>query len=277
MAVLKYCKNCNAKISIRKMPNGYNIPFDYQTDIVHKCKKQASAKSFSPKEKIVDEAIRNKNDITFYSKDVLVRFRPISRRNRIIKGVDYNRGYDSTFNLDKVTHINLVYSITNKKVGELNKPIFCQIINLDNNKIIGSFLTNLDININNPINSIQLYINYERVIREIYDASYGIVDKDDINKYGIISYEKDLIVPFSYFINNFTIYKLDEEKRIQLNNMKKIQEQKQNEIKNLNYTQDVTGNKDKNRKQNNENKGDTSTILWIVFIIIVIIVYKSFS
>ena len=38
MAVIKYCKNCNEKISLRQMPNGYWLPFEFQEDKLHECK-----------------------------------------------------------------------------------------------------------------------------------------------------------------------------------------------------------------------------------------------
>lgn len=40
MAVSRKCKNWGQKISIRQMPNGYWIPFDYNSEVQHKCKRK---------------------------------------------------------------------------------------------------------------------------------------------------------------------------------------------------------------------------------------------
>jgi hypothetical protein len=37
MSLKKSCENCGKKISLRKMPNGHWIPFDYYTKTVHDC------------------------------------------------------------------------------------------------------------------------------------------------------------------------------------------------------------------------------------------------
>ena len=37
MSYIRKCKYCNAKISIREMPDGQWVAFEYQTDTAHEC------------------------------------------------------------------------------------------------------------------------------------------------------------------------------------------------------------------------------------------------
>ena len=52
MGVSRKCKKCGQQISIRQMPNGYWIPFDYNTNVQHKCRLSVKDKKTAPSEKI---------------------------------------------------------------------------------------------------------------------------------------------------------------------------------------------------------------------------------
>ena len=54
MAVITNCKYCGEKISIRKMPAGHSVPFDFDSNNYHKCsrsKKQNQNKEIAIKDK----------------------------------------------------------------------------------------------------------------------------------------------------------------------------------------------------------------------------------
>ena len=63
MAVIAPCKYCGEKISIRKMPAGHHVPFDFKTNDYHECsgsKKATNNKEISIKDK---KEIKSKKSI----------------------------------------------------------------------------------------------------------------------------------------------------------------------------------------------------------------------
>ena len=128
MAFIRNCKTCNALISIRKMPNGNWIPFDFQTDELHDCKKKPGPNAgkkridYKPGTKLyrIAEAIKEEKYIEFYydSKTAGSRKYSIMKPTEIIEPVrstDKHRVFGTAiledcvydFRIDKIKFVNI--------------------------------------------------------------------------------------------------------------------------------------------------------------------------
>lgn len=116
MAQVKYCDKCHEKISIREMPNGVWLPFDYQTNDLHECKEIKTTKKEikdaekTPKQEIVDNAIKEKSTLIFHD---------AKHNTQVIIPSKMINGYVTGYNyLDKQVHIYLLKKMYYIKAAE---------------------------------------------------------------------------------------------------------------------------------------------------------------
>ena len=135
MGVVKYCKNCNEKISIREMPNGYWIPFDFQGDKLHECKKynletknnKSNSKSNTKEKRLtkrekINLAIKENKDLSFEytsynSKEKLKRkISPFLFDEKYVTGYCYLRKCKRFFVIDKMRFITIIDRIERPEI-----------------------------------------------------------------------------------------------------------------------------------------------------------------
>lgn len=125
MAVIKYCKNCNEKISLREMPNGYWLPFEFQEDKLHECKEYKIKKNIDDlksnikvieltnREKI-DMAIANNKDLYFEYTSFMTgeklkrKITPLSIYEEYVNGYCYLRNSRKSFIIDNMHSLKVI-------------------------------------------------------------------------------------------------------------------------------------------------------------------------
>lgn len=81
MSFVRKCKKCGEKISIRKMPNGKWVPYDFGTDVCHLDTCKASKKKKTSRKKAAQKAVENKS---FNVKKITEEFKKAIEDDKLI-------------------------------------------------------------------------------------------------------------------------------------------------------------------------------------------------
>ncbi|WP_352406429.1 hypothetical protein [Acetoanaerobium noterae] len=125
MAVIKYCKNCNEKISLRQMPNGYWLPFEFQEDKLHECKIYKNEKNITDLEsnikaigltnrEKIDMAIASNKDLYFEYTSFMTgeklkrKITPVSIYEEYVNGYCYLSNSRKSFIIDNMRYLKII-------------------------------------------------------------------------------------------------------------------------------------------------------------------------
>ena len=202
MAQVKYCDKCKEKISIREMPNGVWLPFDFQTNELHKCKEIKISKKMT-KQQIVENAIKEKVLLTF--KDHKHNTYVIAP-NKIKKGTvtAYNH-LDSRTNvyfLDKMHYIKAVeLSEVEMIIKEYKEKVYGLefiLINKDN-KQLTKFYSKVDFYKISQVKSKQNVIEQLKEIEFLINNVKEQVVMRNLSEYSLINIEKKINFSLNLF------------------------------------------------------------------------------
>lgn len=124
LAIIRYCKKCKKKISIREMPNGYWLPFDFKDDQLHHCQTNNDYIKISNKPTKLDlviYAINNNKDLIFSYRDSITKesimrhITPSIFEDGYVTGYCYLRNDNHRFNIERMHFINIIDRISDPK------------------------------------------------------------------------------------------------------------------------------------------------------------------
>ncbi len=240
MAQVKYCDKCKEKISIREMPNGVWLPFNYQTDELHKCKEIKVLKKMT-KQQTVENAIKEKGLLTFkdHKHNTYVVTPNIIRKGYVSA---YNH-FDSkmhTYTLDKMYYIKSVQlsevEMIIKEYKEREYGLEFILINKDNKQLTRSY-SRVDYNKISQVKTKQDVIARLKEIEFLINNIKEHVDMENINEYSLINLDKKINFSLDTLLSNDILNYLEEIKederiRNEIIAKKREDEMKQQEIVN---------------------------------------------
>lgn len=260
MAQIKYCKKCNTKISIREMPNGVWLPFDYQTNELHSCKEKKELKKTSKQLKI-EEAIETKKDLLFNdSKKDMYIITPTKIENGYIEGYNIENELQK-YKLEKIYNIQILDSKADKekKISDYNE------------KKYGIEYSIIDEETKGVLTKFYVKYNYYKLLNISEDEVEGLlneiemllvkvkcynIDITELRKYSLVNLEKHIDISLDKLLKDSIVQRYNEikkEKEVRIE-----EEKKQREVE-----------KHKAEQENIKNK-IISTIFYIVLIYFII-------
>lgn len=243
MAQVKYCEKCREKISIREMPNGVWLPFDYQTNKLHECKEIKDVKK-TPKQQIVEDAIKQKRTLIFHDdKRINHAIIPNKMRNGYVTGYNHldEKLYKYTFNkmyCIKIAEPNEVEMII-KDYKEKTYGIEYTLVRKIDDKPIIRFYSKENYNIfYNRIKSKQDVVNQIKDIEFLINTIKVKIDITKLRDYSLVNADKKIDISLDILLNKNILGYLDEiheEIRIKNETMKKKaeEERKQQELERI--------------------------------------------
>lgn len=237
MAKVKYCDKCKEKISIREMPNGVWLPFDYQTGKLHKCNEEKVKKT--PKQQIIEVAIKENSQLIFHNDkhDVYI-ITPKKIKNKLVTGYCHLDEQIHNYTLDKMYCIKKAEpseaDMIVKGYKECNYGIEYILVS-NGNKQLTKFYSKVDYNNFIHIESKQDVIVRLKEIEFLIDNLKDYVDMAKLNEYYLVNLDRNINFSLDKLLSKDIFIYLDEIKDEELINkeiiLKKIDEERKKQEK----------------------------------------------